>query len=50
MMHVINTDHESDAMILARAACINIFNSHSFHFSGFFIPGCQQEPVPINLK
>ena len=53
LKHVLNTDYESDAMILAKAARIirkDIFNFHGFHFSGSFPPGCQQESVPINLK
>ncbi len=53
LQHALNTDYESDAMILAKAASIirkNIFNSPGFHFSGSFPPGCQQESVPFNLK
>ena len=53
MKHALNTDYESDAMILARAANIirkDIFNSQGFHFSGSFPPGCQQESVLTNLK
>ena len=53
LKHVLNTEYESDAMILAKAARIirkDIFHFHGFHFSGSFPPGCQQESVPINLK
>ncbi len=53
LKHALNTDYESDAMILAKAARIirkDIFNSHGFRFSGSFPPGCQQESVPVNLK
>ena len=53
LKHALDTDYESDALVLARAAHIirkDIFNSRGFHFSGSFSPGCQQESVPINLK
>ena len=43
----LNTDYESDAMILTKATKII---RRDFHFNGSIPPGCQQESVPVNLK
>ena len=49
----LDTDYDSDAKILTRAATIirrDIFASHTFQFCGSFPSGCQQDSVPVNLK
>ena len=53
LKQALNTDYESDSIILAKAARIirkDIINSPGFHFSGSFPPRCQEELVPVNLK
>ena len=53
LKQAINSNYESDAILLSKAAKIireDIFSFHGFHFNGSFPDGCQQESVPTNLK
>ena len=44
---------EDDALVLSKAAKIvrdDILNSNGFQFNGSFLPNCQENSVPTNLK
>ena len=46
-------DFSEDAVILAKAALIirnDVFNHPCHHFTGSFLPNCQEDSLPSSLK